>query len=127
ARASEVGQLLIGDIVDAAGTPGLRISDEGADQKLKTAASLRTVPLHPDLLSLGFLDHIARLRGEARRLFPQADPKAKNGAGNWISKAFSLHVARPGTDWPEAKRGFHSRRKTVVQQMQTTGVPSEVR
>lgn len=127
ARASEVGQLLVADIVDADGTPALRISDEGEDQKLKTAASLRTVPLHPDLLSLGFLDHIERLRGEAWRLFPQADPKAKNGAGNWISKAFSLHVARTGKDWPEAKRGFHSLRKTVVQQMQTTGVPSEVR
>lgn len=127
ARASEVGQLLIADIVDVSGTPALRISDDGEDQKLKTAASLRTVPLHPDLLSLGFLDYIERLRGEAWRVFPQADPKAKNGAGNWISKAFSLHVARTGKNWPEAKRGFHSLRKTVVQQMQTAGVPSEVR
>ena len=127
ARASEVGQLLIADIVDADGTPALRISDEGEDQKLKTAASLRTVPLHPDLLSLGFLDYIERLRGEAWRVFPQADPRAKNGAGNWISKAFSLHVARTGKDWPEGKRGFHSLRKTVVQQMQAAGVPSEVR
>ena len=127
ARASEVGQLLTTDVVDMDGTRAIRITDEGEDQKLKTAASLRTVPLHPDLVTLGFLDYIERLRADGWRVFPQADPKAKNGAGNWISKAFSLHVGRVGKEWPEAKRGFHSLRKTVVQQMQAAGVPSEAR
>lgn len=127
ARASEVGQLLTTDIVNMDGTPAIRITDAGEDQKVKTEASLRTVPIHPDLITLGFLDYIERLRGDGWRVFPQADPKAKNGAGNWISKAFSAHLARNSAGWPIAKRGFHSLRKTVIQQMQSGGVRSEIR
>jgi integrase len=63
ARASEVGQLLTVDIFEEDGVPCLRISDEGEHQKVKTDVSLRTIPIHPDLLALGFLDwvdHLAR-------------------------------------------------------------------
>ncbi|SMQ95917.1 phage-related integrase [Xanthomonas fragariae] len=55
ARASEVGQLLIKDVFEEDGIPCIRISDEGEHQKVKTEVSLRTVPLHPDLLKMGFL------------------------------------------------------------------------
>jgi hypothetical protein len=55
ARASEVGQLLIKDVFEEDGIPCIRISDEGEHQKVKTEVSLRTVPLHPELLNMGFL------------------------------------------------------------------------
>jgi integrase len=128
ARASEVGQLLTVDVSEADGVPTIRVSDEGEHQKVKTEASLRTVPLHPDLLALGFLEYVDSLRGRGDwRLFPQASVTATNGAGNWISKAFSRHLATVGGGWPEAKRGFHSLRKTVIQDLQGAGVASEMR
>nr|WP_313226486.1 integrase [Stenotrophomonas pavanii] len=95
---------------------------------MKTDVSNRVVPLHPDLIKLGFLDYVAERRESGDwRLFPQADSKAKNGAGNWISKAFSYYLQKHGGGWPKAKRGFHSLRKTVIQEMQGSGVASEMR
>ncbi|XGB23559.1 site-specific integrase [Streptomyces sp. II-2-2-2] len=128
ARASEVGQLLIADIVLEGKLPCIRISDEGENQKVKTEVSLRTVPLHPDLLALGFMDWVATRKAAGhKRLFPQAKGDALNGQGNWITKAFSRHLSMIGKDWPKAKRGFHSLRKTFIQELQTLGVASELR
>ncbi|WP_321992829.1 site-specific integrase [Xanthomonas citri] len=128
ARASEVGQLLTANVIEDGGIPCIQISDEGEYQKVKTDVSLRTVPVHPDLLTLGFLDWVERARAEGQeRLFPAAKADAKNGQGNWISKAFSRHLAEVGKNWPTAKRGFHSLRKTLIQELQGAGVVSELR
>ncbi|CTP85391.1 site-specific integrase [Xanthomonas graminis] len=128
ARASEVGQLLIKDVFEEDGIPCIRVSDEGEHQKVKTEVSLRTVPLHPELLQMGFLKWVdgKRSAGETR-LFPAAKATAVNGQGNWITKAFSRHLAEVGKDWEPAKRGFHSLRKTFIQELQGAGVVSEMR
>ncbi len=128
ARASEVGQLLLNDIFKDGDIVCIRINDEGEFQKVKTDVSLRTVPIHPDLLALGFWEWTEELRSKGHdRLFQQAKANATNGAGNWISKAFSRHVAEVGKNWPKAKRGFHSLRKTLIQELQGAGVTSELR
>ncbi|KIF07924.1 site-specific integrase [Xanthomonas citri] len=128
ARASEVGQLLIRDVFEEDGIPCIRVSDEGEHQKVKTEVSLRTVPLHPELLKMGFLKWVddKRKAGETR-LFPAAKANAVNGQGNWITKAFSRHLAEVGKGWEPAKRGFHSLRKTFIQELQGAGVVSELR
>ncbi|MCD9096703.1 site-specific integrase [Luteimonas fraxinea] len=128
ARASEVGQLLVSDVLEIDGVACIRISDEGEHQKVKTDVSLRTVPVHPDLIRLGFLEWVNGLRqAKHTRLFPAAKADAKNGQGNWISKAYSRHVRDVGKGWPAAKRGFHSLRKTLIQELQGIGVVSELR
>ncbi|MCW0366490.1 hypothetical protein NB699_001473 [Xanthomonas sacchari] len=50
-----------------------------------------------------------------------------NGQGNWITKAFSRYLGEIGKNWPKAKLGFHSLRKTFIQELQGLGVPSELR
>lgn len=128
ARASEVGQLLIVDVVHDEHLPCIRISDEGEHQKVKTEVSLRTVPVHPHLIELGFLDWVRGQRDAGHdRLFPAAKASAKNGQGNWITKAFGRHLEGVAKHWPKAKRGFHSLRKTVIQNLQGSGVASELR
>ncbi len=128
ARASEVGQLLIKDVFEEDGIPCIRISDDGEHQKVKTEVSLRTVPLHPELLKMGLLEWVDGKRESGQvRLFPAAKATAVNGQGNWITKAFSRHLAEVGKDWEPAKRGFHSLRKTFIQELQGAGVVSELR
>ncbi|MEN3033287.1 hypothetical protein, partial [Chromobacterium amazonense] len=74
ARAGEVGQLFTLDVKEEEGIPCIRFTDEGEDQRLKTDVSNRVVPLHPDLIKLGFLDYVAERRESGDwRLFPQAD------------------------------------------------------
>lgn len=128
ARASEVGQLMTSNITEEGGVPCIQISDEGEHQRVKTDVSVRTVPVHPDLAALGFLEWVEGMRAEGHtRLFPGAKAEAKNGQGNWVSKAFSRYLAEVGKNWPTAKRGFHSLRKTLIQELQGLGVVSELR
>jgi len=128
ARASEVGQLLIGDVLEDDGVPFVQISDEGEHQRGKTDVSLRTAPVHPDLVALGLLKWIEGLRAEGHaRLFPGTKAEAKHGQGNWVSKAFSRYRAEVGKNWPNARRGFHSLRKTLIQELQGAEVVSEMR
>ncbi|WP_386338350.1 site-specific integrase [Xanthomonas citri pv. citri] len=128
ARVSEVGQLLTSDVCEEDGIPCIRISDEGEHQKVKTEASLRIVPIHPALIRLGFLGWVEEVRAAGhQRLFPAAKANALNGQGNWITKAFGRHLAEVGKNWSPAKRGFHSLRKTLIQELQGAGVVAELR
>ncbi|WP_350259899.1 integrase [Stenotrophomonas riyadhensis] len=71
ARAGEVGQLLLTDVVEADGVPVLHVTDEGENQRPKSEASKRVVPIHAGLVALGFLDYVQRLRDRGdTRPFP---------------------------------------------------------
>ena len=69
----------------------------------------------------------ADLQAIIGRRIPAAKANVKNGAGNWITKAFGRHLEQVGANWPEAKRGFHSLRKTLIQELQGAGVVPELR
>lgn len=128
ARVSEVGQLLLLDIVEEKGVLAFHLRDDGEGQSLKNVSSYRVVPVHPDLLALGIREHVAALiAANESRLFPNAKPGAKNGAGSWITKAVGHYLPKVGGHWPKAKRGFHSLRKSFIQELQTLGVASELR
>jgi integrase len=128
ARVSEIGQLALDDFFDVDGMPCMRITDEGDGQSTKNDFSNRTIPVHPELIRMGLLKRVERLRkrGETR-LFPKVGKGAMNGAGDWLSKAFGRHIklALPAPD--VGKLGFHSFRKTVIQTLQAAGVTAELR
>ncbi|TPG05350.1 integrase [Rhodanobacter glycinis] len=127
-RVAEVGQLALSDFVEVGGIPRFRITNEGLGQSVKTDASLRTVPIHPHLIELGILDRVKMLRkhGE-KRFFPKVKFNVVNGAGNWLSTTFTRHIGASLVLPEKGKYGFHSLRKTFVQELQTLGVPSEIR
>ncbi len=129
ARVSEVGQLALVDFTTVEGVPCLTITNEGAGQSVKNDASMRTIPIHHDLLALGLMERVEGLRraGE-QRLFPGVKVDGVNGAGNWLSKAYARHIGR--AKFPELAKGrygFHSLRKTAVQAMKAAKVPLEWR
>lgn len=128
ARVAEVGQLRVLDIIELDGIPCFNFTDEGEGQSLKSEPSKRVVPIHPELIRLGFLDHVQTLvKANESQLFPKGKIDAVNGRGNWITKAFGNYLKKVGGGWPAAKRGFHSLRKSVIQELQGKGVASEMR
>ncbi|UPG84530.1 integrase [Luteibacter aegosomatis] len=128
ARVAEVGQLALADFIMEDGIPCIRITNEGTGQSVKNDASLRTIPVHPALIELGLLDRVAMLKASGEtRLFPKVKVDGVNGAGNWLSKAFTRHVEKNLVLPEKGKFGFHSLRKSVVQGLQTAGVSSEHR
>jgi integrase len=62
-RMSEICQLNIDDIVRVKDIPCINITIEEAEgQKLKNEKSIRTLPIHPSLLELGFLNFVDERR-----------------------------------------------------------------
>lgn len=141
ARVGEVAQIYLRDFVMEGGVRCLKITDESEGQQLKTDASRRLVPLHPDLIRLGLDDLITRRKAAGEpRLFDVA-LHHKAGVGSTISKGFTNFLkargivsrkvddAAPAAEETTLKGrvGFHSFRKTVIQKLQGTRVAAERR
>ena len=93
ARVGEIAQIFMKDFVVEEGTPCVRLTTESDGQTLKTEASRRLVPLHPDLVRLGLLDRIERMRKEGHeRFFPDMRIDSKAGPGNAISKGLGYYL-----------------------------------
>ncbi len=113
ARLNEICQLDIADVQQDGETWFLNIADEGDDDKsVKSQAGRRKVPLHSELIRLGFLDFVAS-RKASTRLFPDYSYSANGGygrnLGRWCNESFlpKLGIKQPGLV-------FHSLRHTVV-------------
>jgi hypothetical protein len=59
-------------VVEIEGIWTLSINDDSDDKRIKTPQSRRLVPLHPQIISLGFLQYIDGLRATGGiRIFPE--------------------------------------------------------
>lgn len=71
-RIKEAAQLHLADVVQIDGVWCLDINRRTADKSLKTDASVRRIPLHTQLIAIGFVDYCERLRKEGFfRVFPE--------------------------------------------------------
>ncbi len=85
ARCSELCQLLTSNIDSKAAIPTITFTDEAEGQRIKTAAGTRVVPIHDELVQLGFLDYVNSLQaGPLWPALPQRDQKP----GGYFSQFF---------------------------------------
>jgi hypothetical protein len=61
ARREEIGQIRRCDVKEVDGIWCVALTDEGEGQKVKNAASLRKIPLHPAVVAAGFLRHVSAI------------------------------------------------------------------
>lgn len=136
-RSSELAGLPLTDIFENAPTPHFRV-DYTDLRGLKNVQSIRSLPMHPELLRLGFVEYVSAMRGLGHKmLFPELhSPKAKSFASTvyrsifvkWRSWAFPA-----GTEWRHQARGavkdkdVHSFRGIASSLMKDAGVPDSVR
>ena len=125
ARLNEICQLDIADIQQEGDTWFLNITDEGDNNKsVKASASRRKVPLHSELLRLGFLDFVDSRRN-GQRLFPDYSYNTNGGygrnLGRWYNESFlpKLGIKKPGIV-------FHSLRHTIVTRLGQADVPEPI-
>jgi integrase len=91
ARVGEVAQLAVDDVREQEGHWLLTITDEGPDQQTKTLGSNRVVPVHSELVKLGFINFVKRQREAGKtRLFPEV---VRNSAGQ-MAATFSSKFGR---------------------------------
>jgi integrase len=96
-RCNEATQLYTEDVKERRGIHFLAIREERedgskCDKRLKTKQSKRDVPIHPELIRIGFLDFVADRRkdGASPRLFSELSA----GKTGYFSNPFSKWFAR---------------------------------
>ncbi|MGV8865068.1 MAG: DUF6538 domain-containing protein [Pseudomonas sp.] len=125
ARLGEIIQLRTDDVRDDSGVLHFALVDEGEDQRLKTYSSRRRIPVHPELVALGFLKLVERRRASGeRRLFPDL-PMGEDGYySSPFSKFFGRFLVTVGAKGQ--KTTFHSFRHTFEDACRDAEMPTEI-
>jgi len=125
ARLEELGQLLVADIQEEAGIHYIHITNDGGDKHIKTASSRRKVPVHPELVSYGFMEYVAsiKLAGHAR-LFPLIGSAVDRQKTASFSKWFGRYL-RGELQINDSRKVFHSFRHGFKDACRNSGISSE--
>ena len=124
ARLEELAQLRPED-VRLEPVPHLILTEEGEGQSVKTGGSRRAVPVHPELVRLGFLRFAADRRAAgAAWLFPEltVSPDGRRSAA-W-SKWWGRFTAKLGLADPRLV--FHSWRHSFKSACRAAAIPEDV-
>lgn len=102
-----------------------RSESNTTDKRLKTASSERTVPVHPDLLTLGFMEFVAgrRRAGEAK-LFGEVGMGATGYRSTTFSAWFARFVSKAGAS--SKKTCFHRLRHGFRDALREAQVPRDI-
>ncbi|ACD20848.1 site-specific integrase [Paraburkholderia phytofirmans] len=131
ARLEELAQLTPTDISETpySDTNGAQrtcwiftITDAGEGQQVKTAGSRRRVPIHPELIALGFIEYARSVTGP--RLFPALKPNNEGREGALFGKWFGKHKRAVGIT--DKRMVFHSFRHLFKNVMREAGVDEAV-
>ena len=115
-RVNEICQMDVADVEEVNGILAFHVTNIASngerDKRIKTRAADRYVPVHPELIRIGFLDYVAKARQEGRRkLFPRFKRGVRESYAHSISIWFSqLLLKSIGIYTPETT--FHSFRHT---------------
>lgn len=119
ARLGELCQLRVIDVINEEGIDLLRLTDEGELQSIKSDSGHRSVPLHSELVRLGFLDYVATIKATgADSLWPALRLREGKPSGfysNWFG-TYRRGLGLTG-DYPD----FHCFRHTVRPLMRRAG------
>ena len=135
ARLSELVQLHLGDAVLEGGIPYLDINEENLQvgsqnrKHVKSIAGIRKIPLHDDLITLGFTDFVEARRKDTRaiksgRLFFEIPYGADGMPSTVFSKWFARAMEKSGL--PDKRLVFHSFRHLIEDALQNALKPQYV-
>nr|WP_245582436.1 site-specific integrase [Neorhizobium lilium] len=98
ARPAEIAQLSLDDVRQEHGHWIFHITTEGdGDKSVKTEGSMRVVPVHQELVKLGFLDYHAGMKKAGQgRLFPLAERNARGQMIADYSREFGRYLIKLG-------------------------------
>lgn len=126
ARLGELIQLQLDDLMIHGDAPFISINEDGDQKHVKTEAGVRSVPLHPDLVALGFIDFVSARRklSKKSRLFREIAYGADGQASTVFSKWFGRAMDKAGLT--DARLVFHSFRHTAEDYFRTSKLPKYV-
>jgi integrase len=112
-RLGEIIQLHLADFRQEAGIYYFDITPEGGNKSVKNVSSRRKVPLHPELLRMGFLKYVEQSKKVGHeRLFYDAPVTSRGKMGDESSRRFARFFVSIGIK--RKKLVFHSFRHTFI-------------
>lgn len=125
ARLNEICSLYVGDIQTIDDIPCFNINQDMPDKSIKTDSSARVVPIHPNLIDIGFLGYVETQKvAGCDRLWPNLTHTKNNGYGGafgqWCGRYVRAHVTR------DPKKVFHSFRHTLINNLKQQEVDQRV-
>lgn len=119
-RNGEAAGLRVEDIAEEDGIPVLHVRAYD-DKRVKTAGSRGTLPIHPELLRIGFLRYVAERREAGEYLlFPEGTANARGQIAAKLAERFSRRVKRLGL--VGRKLGMHSFRHNFEDRLRAAEV-----
>jgi integrase len=129
ARRGELAGLTVADALpdETTGHPVLVLTEnKSRNRSLKTPGSARTIPIHQELIRLGFMqfvEDVRRARGENAWLFPEIAPDSKEGLKAW-TKWFGRYIRKQGIK--DTRKVFHSFRHNFKDALRAARVPEDL-
>ncbi|WP_156521076.1 site-specific integrase [Magnetospirillum moscoviense] len=126
ARLGEIAQLYLDDVRQEHGHWIFHITrettrDGDVKKTTKTKGSQRVIPIHTELIKLGFLDYVALVRKRnAKRLFPEITPDTRGHMSGHPSRWYGRYVARIGVK-DDKSVNFHSFRHGLADAFRRAG------
>ena len=119
ARLREVAQLVPSDIRSDDGIWYIDINADGENKSLKSSAAKRRVPVHSELVKLGFLEWVEGCAKQPR-MFMSFTHNTKEGYGRNLGRWFGTFLTKIGMK--EDGLVFHSLRHTAITRMRQASV-----
>ena len=120
-RNGEAAGLRVEDIGAEDGISVLRVRGYG-EKRLKTKESRGTLPLHPEMIRIGFLEYVERRRGAGEALlFPEGIVNSRGQVGAKLGERFASHVRRLALTG--RKLGMHSFRHCFEDRLRAAELP----
>jgi len=124
-RTNETAQLLIDDIVNDSNVWMISI-DETEGKSVKTTSSIRKVPVHPTLISLGFIDYVKIIKSKGvDRVFPELT-KQRDGYSTKISQHYNEKFLPSVGVWKKQVKVLYSTRHTFINRCYNKGVDRDI-
>jgi integrase len=135
ARPNEMAQMHLADLkrtekdtwyLDIEATDDEDEEVNGAVKTLKTAASRRTIPLHPELLKIGFVQFVAQRKKASSdpRLFPDLKADGYGNCATYALKRFR-EVYLPGAIKLAPRQSFYSFRHSWRDALRRIDAPAD--
>lgn len=123
ARLGELCQLRTVDIQELEGIPVLVLTDEGEGQSIKSEAGHRSVPIHSELIRLGFLAYVETVRASGSDSLWPAMRIREGKPSDFFGRWFKDH--RHSLGLTDSRPDFHCFRHTVRPLMRQAGFSEE--
>ena len=124
-RQTEICQLSSFDIDLIEKIDVIHVRRSDPSQKLKTSSAKRYVPVHPELIKLGFLAYAAEMRARGEKnLFPEIKADVRGYKGAIFQKRFNSFKQSVGINDPGTV--FHSFRHTWRDALRNARISEEV-